>query len=450
MSKFFEPLRYVNLSISRVDRAKVVGTAALTGALCLTLLSAGFAYTSVNRMHAAFDWVQHTDRVILQMANIEKNLLAADSTMRAEAYSGDHPNRTTAGLANLSIEAEVERLATLVADNSDQTLRIRHLQASIADRAVAPLSREGAEFHRMAAIRAEIQEMRDAEWKLLQDRIGSKERATIVALDYAVVTGLLAFVLGALGIYLLTKEHATRRHIELELMRIQRLNMMSLTTMALAHEINQPLAAAGNYMACCLRLANAPDANMPAKITDMSTRALEQVQRAGKIIKRLRAFIAKSEDERTIESPGVVIGDAISLIGTIDGSIKVKTQIGSNLPSVSIDRIQLQQVLINLIRNSIEALDGGKRSELILSVTAVDSKHVCFSVADNGPGLSKKTQENLFKPFESTKSGGMGVGLMICKAIITAHGGHITATGGPDGGTIVSFTLPALPEQMAA
>jgi len=103
-----------------------------------------------------------------------------------------------------------------------------------------------------------------------------------------------------------------------------------------------------------------------------------------------------------------------------------------------------------LIRNSIEALDGGKRSELILSVTAVDSKHVCFSVADNGPGLSKKTQENLFKPFESTKSGGMGVGLMICKAIITAHGGHITATGGPDGGTIVSFTLPALPEQMAA
>lgn len=447
ISEFF---RQAKLRFFRIDRSRFVGIAALLCALCLTVLSVGFVFSSVHRMHAAFGWVQHTDGVILQMANIEKNLLAADSTTRAQVFSGNRPNRAKAGLANESIKRDVDRLAALVSDNPDQTRRIHRLQATIAKRAEAPLSREGAEFRALSDIRADIRDMQNAEWVLLQSRTASKERATIVALNLAVVTGLLALLLGALGIYLLTKEQASRRHAELELMRVQRQNMMSLTTMALAHEINQPLAAASNYLTACLRLANAAAATVPAKIIDITTHALEQVQRAGKIIKRLRAFIQKSEDERTTESPGIIIDDAISLIGTIDGSIRVETQIGSNLPLVSVDRIQLQQVLINLMRNAIEALDGDARGVLTLSVRAVDATHVCFSVSDNGPGLPKKVQENLFKPFESTKKGGMGVGLMICRAIIISHGGHITATGGLNGGTIISFTLPATPQLLAA
>ena len=225
---------------------------------------------------------------------------------------------------------------------------------------------------------------------------------------------------------------------------------MNLTTLALAHEINQPLAAAGNYLAAALRLAKAPDANVPDRIVDASIHAQEQVLRAGKIIKRLRGFIQKSEGERTIERPSVIIDDAILLVGAVDSSIKIETRVDATLPRVSVDRIQLQQVLINLIRNSVEALAGRSESELVLSAIAVGSTLVCFSVHDNGPGLSKKVQENLFKPLQSTKAGGMGVGLTICRSIITSHGGHIWAADVPNGGTTINFTVPALSEQLAA
>lgn len=450
MSKLLQFFRNAKLRFFRIDRAKFVGTAALLSALVLTLVSAGFAYNSINRLHSAFGWVQHTNRAILQITTIEKNLLSADSTMRAQAYAGDHPDLLNARMTNASIQTEVERLAVLVADNPDQTRRVLRLQAIIAERAIASPKREGAEFDRMVEIRSKIEDMRMVEWQLLQSRVEVKEEATLASLSLATLTGFLASLLGVLGIYLLTRESARRRFAELELMRIQRLNMMSLTTMALAHEINQPLAAAGNYLAASLRLAKAPEATVPTKMRDATIHAQEQVLRAGKIIKRLRGFIAKSEDERTIESPGVIIEDAISLIGTIDSPIKVETNIEANLPRVSVDRIQLQQVLINLIRNSIEAMGGGKRSALILSVKAISPTLVCFSVQDNGPGLSKSIRENLFKPSISTKSGGMGVGLMICKAIIISHGGQISAKSGPEGGTTVSFTLPALPQPMAA
>lgn len=450
MLNFVSIARNIRLKILLFDRSRLAGVLALLGALGLTLSSIGFVYASVNRLHGAFDWVQHTDRVILQMVALEKNLLSADSTMRAEIYSGDRPNRFNTGMTNASIETEVQRLALLVADNPEQTRHVLRLQAFVAERAVAAPNREGAEFRRMSSIRAEIREMLNTEWILLRDRTAIKERATFVSLALATLSGLLASLLGALGIYLLTKERAHRRYAELELMRIQRLNMMSLTTTALAHELNQPLAAAGNYLAAVLRLAKAPDANVSTKIIDASAHAQEQVLRAGKIIKRLRNFIEKSEGERTVESPTVIIADAILLLDMIDISVKIETRIEENLPCVSVDRIQLQQVLINLMRNSIEALIGAKRCELILSVVSVNSELVRFGVQDNGPGLPKSIQENLFKPFISTKSGGMGVGLTICKAIITAHGGQISASSGVDGGTIISFTLPALPQQMAA
>jgi len=449
--KLSEFARYAKLNGFRIDRSRLGGVVTLLGTLVLTLSVVGTVYANVNRLHAAFEWVRHTDQVILQIVNVEKNLLAADSTTRAQVHSGIIPKEVNAGIANDSVKAQVKRLVSLVGDNPEQLRRALHLQATIADRAKAPIDHEGAEFRRMSAIRVEILEMLDEEGKLLQIRTASEERATTVSLIFASLLALLALVLGGLGsIYLLSRERARRRNVELELMRIQRLNMMSLTTMALAHEINQPLAAAGNYLACSLRLANTADAIAPVKMVDFSMRAKVQVLRAGKIIKRLCGFVEKSNGERTIEDPSVIIDDAISLFGTIDYSIKIETRIDSNLSPVFVDRIQLQQVLINLIRNSIEALDGGKRIKLILSAVAVDSKHVRFSVQDNGPGLPKKVQEDLFKPFETTKSGGLGAGLMICKAIIAAHGGYISGSSGPEGGTIISFTLPALSRQLAA
>ena len=451
MSAFFEYWRSARLCLSNLDRSLVAGIAVLVCALALTLLSTGFVYASVVRLHAAFGWVQHTDSVILQMVSIEKNMLAADASMRVQIYAGKIPNRNDVRIANDSIKAEAEHLTLLVADNPDQMRRSLHLRATIAKHAMARLGPEGPEFHRMSAIRAEIQEMLSAEWKLLETRSAKEARAVTVSLVLAALTGVLALVLGALGgLHILTKERAQWRHVELELMRIQRLNMMSLTTMALAHEINQPLAAASNYLSCSLRLANAPEANIPAKCIGFSTLALEQVRRAGHIIKRMRSFIEKSEGERTIESPRVIIDDAISLIGTIDGFIKIETHIDAELPCVSVDKIQLQQVLVNLIRNSIGALAGGSRNVLILSAVRDGPAHVRFGVADNGPSLPQSVQDHLFKPFEPAKAGSMSVGLLICKSIIASHGGQISASSGPKGGTIISFTLPAVSEQMAA
>ncbi len=336
----------------------MVGVAALVCAIALTLVSAGLVYLSINQLHTAFGWVQHTDRTILQILNIEKSVLAADSAIRSDTYFGKGRNPVAAGTANAGIAVEVERLAWLTADNPVQRRHVSALRVMLQTRAAAGPVREETEFRRLAAIRNVLVMMHEVEFRLLGTRSASTESDTTASLLWAAVTGLLALLLGLLGIGLLTRERTYRGQVQKDLMHMQRLNTMGLATTALAHELNQPLTAAINYLAA-LKLRMAGGTPGEIAVLDILKRSQDQLVRAGKIIRRLRNYVEKpgADEERTVESPAVVIDDLIALLGTLDSSVRIVTRIDQKLPPILVDKVQLQQVVLNLIRNSIES-DG--------------------------------------------------------------------------------------------
>jgi C4-dicarboxylate-specific signal transduction histidine kinase len=449
LSDLADVTRYLRLAIRRVAHSWVAGTMALACAMALTLTSAGFVYLSINRIHEAFGWVQQTDRTLQQILNVEKSLMAAGLPSRGRS-SGRRDPASVEG-RSAAIASQVDRLAWLTSADTGQSARTLALRATLARRAEADLHAKADEFRSFAAARLQLLTMRGAEFERLTGRTEHVERATTQSLILAAVTGLLALLLGSLGIGLLTAERVYRSQIQRDLMHLQRLDTMSLATTALAHEVNQPLTAARNFLAAGMR-------EMTGGVADAATtfgvlkRAQEQVARAGEIVNRLRNFVEKpgANDNRTLERPPAVIDDSIALLGTPGDALRIVTQIEPDLPCVLVDRIQLQQVLLNLIRNAVEALAGKKPCELRLSAAVDGLGAVLFAVSDNGPGLTKRAMGDMFKPFTSTKENGMGVGLAICKGIIEAHGGHIWAASGAQGGTVVSFTLPVVTDILEA
>ena len=428
----------------------MAGTAALIFALALTLTSAGFVYLGITQIHAAFGWVQQADRALLQILTVEKSMAAAGSPASSRrGPANQRRDRVTA--QNAVIATQADRLASLTSDNADQLRRALALRTALADRADAALHGTASPLGTVAAVRLRLLAMREAEFGLLAGRTERVERAIVVSLGLAVLTGLLALLLGLLGIGLLTSERLHRRHVVRDLIHLQRLDTIGMATTALAHEVNQPLTAATNYLAAVVRRLKGGGQDTAATL-DVLKRIQEQIARAGKIIGRLRNFVEKpgSIDDRTLESPPAVIDDSIALLGTLDSRVRIATRMAPDLPLVSIDKVQLQQVLLNLIRNAVEALDGQGPCELLLSATAGGPGLILFEVSDNGPPLTKKAIGNMFKPFTSTKPNGMGVGLAICRGIIDAHGGRIWAAAGPTGGTVVRFTLPAAAEMRDA
>jgi two-component system, LuxR family, sensor kinase FixL len=175
----------------------------------------------------------------------------------------------------------------------------------------------------------------------------------------------------------------------------------------------------------------------------MTDRSARQVERAAAIVHRLRRFIEKRDAERSPAKPLVLVEDAIALLGDLGGGLELIVRIEPDLPSVLIDRVQIQQVLINLMRNALDAMQDSAKRRLLISAVAPDPGTVLFSLTDTGSGLSNAIAEQLFRPFVSTKKSGMGVGLSICRSIITEHCGKIWAEPNPAGGTIFRFTLPA-------
>lgn len=265
----------------------------------------------------------------------------------------------------------------------------------------------------------------------------------------ALLAALGAPFFGLVGVHLLKldRENLQARELQLELMHVQRLAIMGETSAMLAHEINQPLAAAGNYLAVLRRQIGSGTSETLAGTVE---RVEAQIRRAVMILKKLRRFIEKRETERDLEAPNVLVEDALTLLGTIDSTVTLKTDIPSQLPPVLVDRVQLQQVLVNLMRNAIEAMQDSPRRQLELSLRATGNNTIEIALADTGPGLSPDVATRLFQPFTTTKQGGMGVGLSICQSIISQHGGRIWAEPNPAGGTIFRFTLPAAAERAAA
>ena len=243
---------------------------------------------------------------------------------------------------------------------------------------------------------------------------------------------------------------AARLHeLQTELVHISRLTAMGEMASALAHELNQPLSAIANYMKGSRRLLEHRADEESGIVREAMDKAAEQSLRAGQIIRRLRDFVARGESERRVESIKKLVEEAsaLALVGVKEHGVRVKFNFTMLQDLVLADKVQIQQVILNLIRNAIEAMHDSERRELLVSAEAAAGGMLEISVADTGPGIAPEILSQLFQPFVTTKRHGMGVGLSISRTIIEAHGGQITAEPKPGGGTIFRFTLRAVSKQ---
>jgi two-component system, LuxR family, sensor kinase FixL len=242
---------------------------------------------------------------------------------------------------------------------------------------------------------------------------------------------------------------ARLQELQSELVHISRLTAMGEMASTLAHELNQPLSAIANYMKGSRRLLESGTDERSVMMRDAMDKAAEQALRAGQIIRRLRDFVARGESERRVESVKKLVEEAsaLALVGAKDLGVRVRFVFDPAVDLVLADKVQIQQVLLNLMRNAIEAMEASAKRELVVATAAAEDDTVTISVADTGPGIATEMTSQLFQPFVTTKRHGMGVGLSISRTIIDAHGGRIWADGNPGGGTIFRFTLRTVNKQ---
>jgi two-component system sensor kinase FixL len=240
------------------------------------------------------------------------------------------------------------------------------------------------------------------------------------------------------------------QELQSELVHISRLTALGEMASALAHELNQPLSAIANYMKGSRRLLEASSDERSAMLRDAMDKAAEQAVRAGQIIRRLRDFVARGESERQVESITKLTEEAsaLALVGAKELGVRVRFQFDPSVDLVLADKVQIQQVLLNLMRNAVEAMTESNRRELVVSSAPEGDGMVAVYVADTGPGIAPEVGAQLFQPFFTTKPHGMGVGLSICRTIIDAHGGQISVESNPDGGGArFRFTLRTVTEE---
>lgn len=239
------------------------------------------------------------------------------------------------------------------------------------------------------------------------------------------------------------QETERRLHdLQADLMHVSRLSAMGELASALAHELNQPLTAIGNYLLAAQQLIERGPEHAK-RASEIIGKSVDQAMRAGQIIRQLRNFVQKREVERAPAEIGKVIDEASALafVGIKEKGIHVAIERLEDLPEVALDRIQIQQVLINLIRNAIDAMEGQGRRELTIR-TARDNGAVRISVIDTGSGISPDMETKLFKAFATSKATGMGIGLTISRNIMEAHSGRLWFEPNPAGGAIFHMTLP--------
>lgn len=241
------------------------------------------------------------------------------------------------------------------------------------------------------------------------------------------------------------QETEQRLHrVQAELLHVSRLSEMGQMGSTLAHELNQPLTAIVNYLQACKRLLEREPSSVSQRIRDAIEKAVTQSDRAGQVIRRLRMFVQRHETERQEEDLNRLMEEAagLALVGAAVSGIFANITLDPNLPTVFVDKVQIQQVVVNLVRNAIEAMTQAEERTLIIA-TRSENAGALIEVTDTGPGLAPAVIDRLFQPFQTTKSTGMGIGLSICRSIVEAHGGRIWASNNPNGGATFAFTLPA-------
>jgi C4-dicarboxylate-specific signal transduction histidine kinase len=239
-----------------------------------------------------------------------------------------------------------------------------------------------------------------------------------------------------------------------ELLREKHLEIMhqaaQLTTLAeisstLAHEINQPLMAIATYTDACRRLLAAPDCDR-ADITRALERCHAQAVRAAAILERLREFIRQRRHRPAACDAQAVVAEAVEIVRPLldENGIVLTTATGATPCSLVADRILLVQVLVNLLRNAVDALrdQPAVQKRIVVSVDATPEGEIAFAVADHGPGIDPATAETIFTPFHTTKDDGLGLGLSICRSVAEAHGGRLAVEPTPQGGATFRLILP--------
>jgi two-component system, LuxR family, sensor kinase FixL len=245
------------------------------------------------------------------------------------------------------------------------------------------------------------------------------------------------------------KTEARLQELQAELVHISRLTAMGEMASTLAHELNQPLSAIANYMKGSRRLLETSKDEAATTVRDAIDKAADQALRAGQIIRRLRDFVARGETERRVESINKLIEEAsaLALVGAKEQDVRVRYQLDPRIDLVLADKVQIQQVLLNLMRNAIEAMEESSRRELTVSTGPGEDATVTVAVADTGSGISAEVADQLFQPFVTTKAHGMGIGLSISRTIVEGHDGRIWVEPNSGGGTVFRFTLPRVPEE---
>jgi len=228
-----------------------------------------------------------------------------------------------------------------------------------------------------------------------------------------------------------------------ELVHAARVSAMGTMASTLAHELNQPITAVVNYVrgaSNLMRGNTAPDLPVIQHALDEAT---NEAMRAGGIVRRLREFVARGDSEKSVEDLDALVEEAakLALIGARERGVDAFFEIDPASSIVLVDKIQTQQVLINLMRNAVDAMSASPIRRVTISSRPEPSGYVRVTVTDTGPGIAPEIAENLFRAFNSSKDGGMGLGLSICRTIVEANGGKIWMEACPGGGTAFHFTL---------
>jgi C4-dicarboxylate-specific signal transduction histidine kinase len=441
------------------------------------------------------------EAVLDQEIGVRGYLLTADETFLEPYHKGGHAftaalrkleELTSDNPAQQSRLGELNDLANKWRSEVAEPRRAM-IASSVSPEQVRALERSRAGEPVIDLIRGKLTEIDGAERDLLSNRSAVQAQAFTTAYIFTMAGGAISLIVALLMGFLLTRSitmpitrmtqamvalargdtkvevlgHERRDEIgsmaaaiqifrdsiierqkaQAELAQVNRAATMGQLTASIAHEVNQPITGAATNADAALNLLNAdpPDVERARLIV---TQIAEDARRAGTILHRIRAMFRKEIPRQDRFNINEAILEVISLAQTeiVRNNVSLRTQLTENLPLIEGERIQLQQVLMNLILNAIEAmsaLDHGAR-ELQICTKVDPAQSVLVMVRDTGPGLDRATAERLFQPFYTTKRDGMGMGLAICRSIIEAHGGRLWVTSNEPHGATFHFTIPHL------